>query len=368
MKIAILKGGTNITFSSSNKSAANADILYALRVIDPSQHECTIVTNRTRNTFLPKPLKFLDLKMATVSDFAKFDAVLVFNFSINFFGGKEDPSLLNMYRILAKTDVPIYYANTDGQLMFKQLWPSIWKRDWAKDYNETDFYIKPDKVRYITQGRNEAKMEALIVGKPDHIRVPTSQVRHFRWDATILAKHEKYFSKPPKPFSERPFELAFGGATRNTHKRKMIERYYQGDEMRTLLFGNLRGVSTKSAKVEPKCSYQQFIKNMERAEGTVIVGDVAYNDNFFTLRMYESLLAGCLVFIDNQLDPRRLFYKQTKEECNILYVSNAQSVASLFRMMSLLDRQEFANSIREDVLNGYDLHREHTRLMQLLQS
>jgi len=132
MKLAICKIGANITFSKNNASAANGDILYFIRQLEIKDHDITFVTKKTRNTRLPPLSEFISvLDEPSLDDF---DAILVFNGSLNFFGGQESKETLSLYRTLAKTKTNIIYINTDGALPFKQLWPSIHKREWAKNY------------------------------------------------------------------------------------------------------------------------------------------------------------------------------------------------------------------------------------------
>jgi hypothetical protein len=306
MKIAICKIGANITFSSGNKSAANADILYFLRQLEIDDHEVSIHTHKTRNTLIPKRLGFKEIQ--ETQSFDSYDKVLVFNGSINFFGGIPDHNLFALYRALAKTTLcPIIYVNTDGALPFKQLWPVIRHREWAKDMTAIDYHIDEDNVHYFTQGRNAKKMLNLVNSKPENI-VPAG-FNHYPLYQMILAKHEKFFKPNPTLFEFRRYDLGFGGYTRNTYKRKRIEHYYNTKHNTTLLFGNLRGVKAPNTTIRPKVSYQQFIREMWQCRATVIIGDQFYEDNFFTLRMYESLLADNIVFIDERLDPDHDFYK-----------------------------------------------------------
>lgn len=362
MKIAIMKGGANITFSNNNKSAANADILYALRTIDPKKHECTIITHKTRNTFIPAPLKFAEVQ--NVKNLDNFDVLLMFNFSINFFGGAEDKNLLQMYRLMSSSHIPIVYVHTDGQLNFKQLWPSIECREWAKNYSSEEFYIDPERVVYLTQGRDHSKVMRSLGAKPDMIT--PKAIDHFSWERTILANHQKHFKAELKPFEDRNFWLIFGGASRNTHKKKLIEKYYTKRDLDTLVFGNLRGVSVGSSTVHPKVSYQDFIRKMQEGIATVTIGDLSYNDNFFTLRMYESILAGCLVLIDKQLDPNQKFYQNIVNFTDDLYVSNFEMVRTVLLGLGPSGCEEVASNIREEILNGYDLTSENKKLIDKL--
>lgn len=344
MKIAIAKIGATITFSQRNGSAANADILYALRTLK-SVAQFTICSKRTANTVIPKALNFQNLSQT--DDFNDFDCVLVFNGSINFYGGQQDNNLLALYKALAKTHKPIIYVQTDGALFFKQLWPLISHRDWAKDLVKEDFYINRKNVYYITQGISLELMNVLIEQTPHAIN-PIA-IFHYPWERCILTKHHIHFPVELRKFASRKYDLGFGGYIRNTHKKKRIEHYYDSPNLNTLLFGNLRGISLNHTKVEPKVSYQQFVSNMENCRSTVIVGDKIYNSNFHTLRMYESLLAGCLVLIDRQLDPLVTFYHHEPNGEELL-VDNVQDVASILRSP---DVEELAENLRYNIICRY---------------
>lgn len=353
MKLAIMKGGTNITFSKMTKSAACADILYFLQQLGPKKHECHIISTRTRNTEIPPPLEFHEL--SEIQELTDYDAIILFNFSINFFGGKENLSLVHMYRLLAKTEVPIIYINTDGALPFKQLWPSIEKREWALDYCEDEFHIERNKIVYLTQGYNKTKTTRLLNSRTEFVE--PAAVVHYPLETTILAGWKE--TSPVKPLEYRKYDLGFGGYTRNTHKRRRIEEYYRGVKFNTLLFGNLRGVDSQ-AKIHPRVSYQEFIPVMSNCKATIIVGDLYYNNNFFTLRMYESILAGCAVFIDSQLDGARLFYKNPLMQS--FYVRAYHEVPS-----DLDESWHIAQSFRKELLDNYDFESSVHDLEQKLE-
>lgn len=321
MKIAIAKIGANITLSKNNGSAANADILYALRTMKGFNHQFTIVTHKTSNTSLPSSLGFEELY--TLQDFNDYDCVMLFNGSINFFGGVEDPGVISLYKALAKTRKPVFFVNTDGALVLRDLWPMIANREWAKGYNEFDYDLKNTPIHYLTQGRDLPKMRKHIRETKNAI-VPLT-IQHFPWEQTILSEHEKWFNLKPRPVSKREYDLGFGGYIRNSHKQRRIERYYDEPDIRTLLFGNLRGINVKNTTVHPKISFQSMVPTMEQCQASVIVGDLFYNDNFHTLRMYECLLAGCAVLIDGQLDTKKDFYEGIKKN-DKFYVNSSSDV------------------------------------------
>lgn len=355
MKIAVLKIGANITFSSANKSAANADIKYALKTIDNNANEITIISKKTRNTIIPKEYKFANLEDVDSLDEA--DIVLLFNGSINFFGGAFSPEIIKTYKLLSRTTAKIVYVQTDGQMWFQQLWPLIENRVWAKGFEESDFHISGDKVSYITQGRNLNKFRQELMGKKYTI-IP-EQIVHYPWESTILQ-----FDFPiPRPWSQRQYDLGFGGATRNTYKRKLIEKYYNSPGLSNLLFGNLRGVNCPNAKMEAKVSYQQFIPKMSSCKTTVAFGDKFYNNNFHTLRMYENILAGCLMFVDSNFCDN--FYKNITEQ---LYVKNQSEVERYLISNRPQESEDFANHIRRTIIHRYDRAGENMKINQILES
>ena len=359
MKIAVCKGGANITFSTTNRSAANADILYALRTLGIKDNDVTIVTHRTRNTWIPKPLKFQELYETKTFD--DFDAVLLFNFSLNFFGGKEDIGVTQLYWALSKSDVPIFYVQTDGQLPFKPLWPNIHKREWAKKYAENEFFISEDRITYLTQGRNLTKVENRLKERGKNY-IPSKFI-HFPWERTILAMHEKYFDYEFKPFETRRYDLIYGGATRNTYRRKKIERFYNVPELSVYLFGNLRGVSSPNAIKGNRVSFQYFVRTLESGRSTIIIGDEFYENNFFTLRMYESILAGNLVFIDQDMDSKHLFYGPGIADN--LYVKSPRDVVQAMTS-DLQPLEDQAKELKNMILSNYSLENERQYLNEVI--
>lgn len=352
MKIAITKIGANITFSSGNKSAANADIMYFIRQLNHDDHEITFHTGLTRNTQVPRRVGQVE-SIQNTKDFDEYDRVLVFNGAINFFGGAIDNNLLALYEALRRTTkTPIVYVHTDGQMPFRQLWNNIWKREWAQNLKAESFDLSGENVFYLTQGYNEPKMDKMLASKPDNIM--PARVIFYPLAQTIMANHEKFIKPNPIPYAERTYDLMFGGATRNTYKKKKIEKFYSRSNLDVCLFGNLRGVHVPDAFFRGKVSYQQVIHMYWQSKATIIIGDQFYNDNFVSLRYYESLLADNVIYIDSEMDPNR-------------------------RMVGIhIDHNRFIRTdpeiylewteIRKEQLAEYDYDEERERLVSCLES
>lgn len=357
MKIALAKIGANISFSCENGSAANADILYALRSMKGHGHTFTACTKKTRNTVLPKAVAFKDIQ--DVNSFNEFDVVLVFNGSINFYGGLPDNSVIALYKALHNTTIPIIFVHTDGAMYFHDLWPMIAKREWAKNWSPEEFKVNPTNLYYITQGRNQPKVLDFIKKSKNHV-LPY-QIHHFPWERTILSGADTSSMRPS--LSQRNYDLGFGGYIRNSHKQRRIEHYYDEPDLKTLLFGNLRGIKVKHTKVLPKVPFQSMITYMSDCRSSVIVGDQFYNDNFHTLRMYENLIAGCAILIDKQLDTTRDFYMGVPNG-ELFYVEKPSQVRDfLFRD----DFEELVTSARRALLEIHNPDALNRRLNSLLE-
>jgi len=359
MKIGIIKGGANITFSRNNTSAASADILYALRVLNPYINDITIITHYTRNSYIPEPLHFKEI-LDNDLNLDEFDIILLFNFSINFFGGVENPSLIQLYRKLHNSSVLILYCQTDGQLSFKKLWPMIEGRDWALNYTEKEFEIDENRIIILTQGRDLIKCTRQYNKFDDTLG---NVFIHYPWETCILAKWKEFFGEPDFDYSKREYDLMYGGATRNSFRKNRIEYYYSGlENVKVNLFGNLRLDSKQNVEMSSKVSFQDFIYKMKQSKTTIIIGDEFYENNFFTLRMYESLLAGCLTFIDSRLDTNCIFYKNS----NRMYVNHYETVPGILNNNSIIHLQEVAKQNFIEKITIYDLNKESEKFNELI--
>jgi len=343
MKIAICKGFTNISFSNKNKSAASADVQY---LVDQLGNSVTIdiVTGITSNTEIPVNLGLVSINDV---DFDRYDLVLLFNFSINFFGGVENKEGISLYKSLSKSQTPIAYIQTDGKLGFQELWPQIYKREWAAKYKESDFYIDPERVTYVTQGYDLDKVGKALDKKNLQ---KYNKIIHYPIAETILANADKDLAYEMFP---RTYDLGFGGATRDSHKVKKVKHYFTDENFNNYIFG---GINLGEYHVHPKVSYQEVIPTMRNCKGTVIVGDKHYEDNYFTLRMYEGILANCLTYIDNDFDSQQKFYDGKFPE---LYISTPKQILHL-------DDTELKYEANNYILNRYNYKESQDKLIETL--
>lgn len=348
MKIAICKGFSNITFSKNNRSAGSADIEYFISQLG-NKVDVDIISSRTKNTEIPNNLGFVETAEVNFDDY---DLVCLFNFSINFFGGKENVGGIDLYRKLSKSSTNIAYIQTDARLPFQKLWPAIKGRDWASEYKESDFVIDQSRVTYITQGRDLDKVKSILT--KDSMQEANKFI-HYPIAETFLSNVVE-FNPLLALINQRPYDLGFGGATRDSHKVKKVKQFYVNPEMNNYIFGGID--LGPEVTVNPKVSYQNMISTMSKCKGAVIVGDKHYEDNYFTLRMYEGIVAGCLTYIDKDFDTTQEFYDGKFPE---LYISKKEEIVHL-------NNKELISESNRYIIGKYNFEKSRDNLISLLES
>lgn len=370
MKIAICKGGTNITFSSNNRSAANADILYTIKQIyDGSKRdnpEITIVTKKTRNTFIPKIFNVIEYDKV---DFDDYDNIILFNFSINFFGGQDGGNLMGLYSKLSNSNTTIKYMFTDGQLPFKKLWPHIKDREFAKNRTESEFEIDENRITYISQGSDIMKTYAHI-SSIKHTYKPR-EIEYIDIARFILAN---YFCRDtrqiifPKCFknNDRKFVLGFGGVERNTYKRKLIEKFYtesyqmeNGEIGKTLIFGKIKTVKGPHITNIGQVPFYNVLHQMSKCHCTVIIGDSFYEHNFLTLRYYEAILSGCIPL---------MYHKMSNVGSGnfCIPIKDREDIQYYIRNFIHCSDYELKNDIYDYIDCAYKFDEERQRLLRII--
>jgi hypothetical protein len=74
--------------------------------------------------------------------------------------------------------------------------------------------------------------------------------------------------------------------------------------------------------------YDFFINKMSQSLATVIISDPIYKKyGSLTQRIYESIIAGCVVFIDESCDETKRIYGKTSDMSDFLYVKDKFQVA-----------------------------------------
>lgn len=313
MKIAILNLSNNIakpSTVSSYETIAYAEMLRSMG------SEVTIISRTVSN---------YTIAFNQVHDINEYDRLIVVNGAINFFGGVENPVIIENYKLMAKYKSTIYYLFTDFRLAFKQLWPAIEKRGWG--HTREDVWVDAPFV-ILSQGRDLAKTGAAHAKSDMNIQ------------KIVYSPLERYKVESPEideliqPMIEAPdSQLIYGGSFRSGKRLKDLTEYFFNTSYDAELFGTIKfkqfklpetgSEPTFTGKVKP----QEMITKLSTGVCTLILGDAEYLDNFVTLRVWEAAMSGSVVLIDEKFDPKHLIFPD--EVDRFRYVNTSDDVAEL---------------------------------------
>lgn len=236
-----------------------------------------------------------------------YDKLIVLNGALNFFGGKENPIIINNYKLMQSHEV--LYFLVDLRLPFKPLWKSIENRDWNV-YKKEEFDV--DNLTIISQSWNLDLVDKLHDNKYPITYFPIDQwILHDSSLYTPLVEHDK------------KYDLIYCGSNRSGKRKNKIEQFYSHGN--NLLVGNISG-GVKKVKT---CD---MLNTNAQAKATVIIGDKNYNSNIHTLRIWESLLSGLIVFVDEEFDPEHRLFD------DIYYVNSGEE--ALERIPQLIGKKQ----------------------------
>ena len=365
MKVGILKLGGNITWSRNVTTAGNVDVHTICRALSP-QCEIHIISGKTRNTKIPKPGIFHDIRNVDINSLG-LGALLVFNGNVNFFGGNESVEGIMNYVHINQFEGPVFIMNTDGQLSFKQIWPAIEPKPWSSNWKEEDVTITRKDIIYITQGRDLEKTRKEYEKQKGHITA--SKYIHFPIEKAILIKKPTALKSADGP----KYDLIYGGKVRSTGRRKdLVNFYVKGtNNLKVHLFGGLSpkqlGIPNEidHIKFGQKVPNTSFVSKMTQGMATAIIGDPFYHDNFFTLRMYEAMLAGTLLFIDEKMDTKQDFFLRDPF-FDRFYVRNGKAIQSQLQSMSPSEIRAYAQCQYYDIIESFDAEEYSNQLISLI--
>lgn len=277
-----------------------------------------------------KPAKVDSDMTITVDDFNTlndFDYVFVYNFNPNFFGGAEDKFLMNCYKLLSKCTKPIYYLLVDMGIFFKQLGEKIMERDWesVKDCTYNDLVV--GDIHYISQGYNINLIDKLKANKG----VVSTKTSYFPLQFCALLNEGRV-----QPFGEynmdREYDLYYGGSYRSGKRHEQFKEYLFNRDIKTGFFGtiSLKDFKGDHGDIVPdfngKVKQEAIVSENKKGLATIILNETNYNNNVVTLRVFESLLADMVTFIDEKFDSNRLIFSNDEVLRSFNYVSNGKEL------------------------------------------
>ena len=332
MKVGVIKLGARISFDSMGTSGGTGETVAIIRMLVGADVEVVALTKRlSKEPVNPIPgVTVLDIleHQDKINDLG-LDYLLVLNGNVNFFGGQKDEYQISNYHCINHFKYNVFYIYCDPALTLKQLWPAIEGKPWGSDYKKEDIFINRE-IHYISQPFDVvAVYRDVIAGKNE---VMPASITHYPFEKfpcleSALEAQEDW-----------NVDLSYGGTMRGgKREKKMVKFYFDYPENISVeMFGKIDKESFKEKniadvkvlpKFTPPVKYELMLSKMRSSLAHVVIGDPLYEKIAdIPQRCYESINAGCVTFIDAELDKERRVYGKTHPCADFLYVSTKEDV------------------------------------------
>ena len=353
MKIAVIKLGARIVFGDNiGTSGGSGEARSIINMLLESGNEVHVFTKINNNDFIPENVVMhqIDTDINKINDC---DVLLVINGVVNFFGGVEDPYQILNYWIINNFKNNVFYIYCDPNLQLRQLWDSIKNREWGKNWDKEDIEI----TRSIS-----------VISQSTNLPLVKSKFKNIKVDKCIQYDFQKFplmFSDPQINKNKNyTCDLIYGGTFRSGRREDDLIKFYFGypEDFNVEVFGKITLSNFNESKVNGLTSpiftkainYNDMINKMSTSKSHIVIGDKHYPKmGMLSQRIYESIMAGCITFIDSKFDPNKKVYKGDKFLCNTLYVSDKKDVYSIVKGLSDSDIFEIAtlqlNAVNVDI-------------------
>lgn len=285
--------GNNVT---NFKTTPSAETIYLSKALKEMGHEVDIISLKDGE---------YTIAFESVEDINGYERLLVINGSANFFGGAPNFAVLKAQQAMAAYKSKIYYLLTDVRLNFSQTWPAIQNKEWVSHYSEETLMIT-SPIKIVSQGVN------LDVAKKIHKKALTEgttlEYEYFPLEQYKIHDDTFEFSSP----EEKTVDLIYGGSFRGGQREAKMVEFLFDTGLNVEFFGTAKATQFKSPKfhweVPPeftgKIPMDQVSEKNSSGIATLIIGDKNYNDNFITLRVWETLASDAVVLIDEEFDTK----------------------------------------------------------------
>lgn len=336
MKLAVLKLGARLTYSDSNTSGGTGEAINIIRMLITSGAEVHAYTKVLAKD--PKPpigVTLLNIE-TTEFDSTNYDALIVINGNVNFFGGAEDKSQILNYKIINNFKGKVFYIYCDPNLQLKQIWSSVEKKPWGSKWKQSDIEITRKDIRVISQSKN-LKMVNELFSKAG---IEVSNYYHYEF--------EKFPMMWDSIESEPIVDIMYGGTFRAGRRENSLAKFYFGypDDILVEVFGKIKLEDFNSKNISGlkpplftgPVNYNDMLNKMTNSLSHIVIGDNHYPKiGMISQRTYESVQAGCITFIDSEFDTSQRVFGSNVELSKLLYVKSTDDVIKRIRDIKKLN-------------------------------
>ena len=357
MKLAVIKLGGRM--NNNADGPVGGEVMSAIDLLVRGGNDVHYFTNINKKDIPLPGATGHDMFVLDAMDFA-FDALIVINGNINYYGGQEPHLDLQNIKAINNFNGPVFYILFDPMLPLKQQWKGVeTKQDkykWERKYSKEELEIVRDDIVYISQPYNLEEVKKLI----DPLEVKYKKLLHY----PLYKMHLVFYDRLPwdkgeffgrGDLDERPIDLIYGGTFRNGKREKKMIKYYFGypEKYNVEIFGKIELSHFNEKKIKglrppiftKPIKHNEVRNKMMTSYATVSIGDKWYEGNNLAQRIYESILSNCITFIDNDLDPQHLVYGN---DLRRLYVGSKHDV------MEVIDFTKWQDCLKDLCDRQYD--------------
>lgn len=328
MKVCVLKLGGRIAYGSSSTSGGTGEALAVIKIMTESGIEVDAWTKPLAKDGIPPNFNVINIldEYEKVNDY-EYDALVVLNGSVNYFGGQDSPEGTLSYHVMNNFDGPVYYVLCDPNLLLKQIWPSVAKKDWASNYKQEDIEITREDIVYISQPRDIPALNKKI----EKTKVAIKEAIHFPFEQFVYLT-----MKDEPPVENYEWDLLYGGTFRGGRRELDMIKFYFGysEDIKVQMFGKIKETQFKKNKESLRhpeygkaVPYEKFNEAMRNGLATVIIGDKLYKElDDLAQRIYESVICGNVVFIDASYDKNKIVFGENETLRKFCYVDSREDV------------------------------------------
>lgn len=362
MKLAVIKLGGRINGNANG--AVGGEILVAIDLLVRARNEVHYFTN-----ILPKDIRLPGAIGHQIEDYnpkEKFDALVVINGNINYYGGAEPILDMKNLKILNSFSGKIFYMMFDPMLPLKQQWEEVSQKqvkyNWSNKFTKEEIEIKNDNITVISQPYDLNAVKVIW----DKSGIKVKNIIHY----PLHKMHLVYYNRLPFENNKRKVDLLYGGTFRNRKREDKLIKYYFGypNNFNVEIFGKIKLKDFTKKKINgyrpPLFSgpvkATEMRHKLSTGYATVVIGDKWYEGKNLAQRIYESILGNTITFIDNELDPKHYVYG---DKLPMLYINSQQDVINILEVVKrepnilklvtdeqyktvMIDKQKYVDDLR----------------------
>jgi len=339
MRIAVLKLGARISVNNRSTSGGTGEALNIINILVKSGIKVDVFTKVLDKDIKPKEFQIIDIvkneyKILKLVKSNYYDSLVVINGNVNFFGGTEDVYQILNYKIIQNFSKTVFYFLCDPNLLFKQIWPSIQKKEWASNWDESDININKHDIIYVTQCKNTTGVTQLTQEGKNIISGWTSFYFPFQKFPLLTFKKKEFNSNPE-------YDISYGGTFRSGKRQDdMIKFYFDyPEDIKVHLFGNIKSSHFNKSKIAElnlptfgkPVKYSEFSNEMSKSRFHILIGDKLYKKlDDVAQRAYESIQIGNILLIDSSYDFNKRIFSHPKLKA-FSYVNDRKDVIKRIR-------------------------------------